>query len=156
MNRGLWNLWSFAYPIASSMKRQAKRTETGRIGRLECLEARLLLTPWDTNWQYGPPPGEQPPNPHPYDFSKFDDSCIIEVPDVGGVPVDAKVNGNSLKGKLQSGNITGTIKFKGNFANSQTPSDGDTFTGKVKVKITEPGSKPQRINLKVVGQHVTG
>lgn len=146
MHSTIETIWIWATQAAAIARRPAKR-----LGLSESLESRLLLTtPWDADWIYGPPADARPPQ----EFAKQGESCICECYELGFVGVNVTTESPKvLKGKVNSGNITGSIKLKGQFANNSTPSDGDTFTGKVKLTVKAPGSKPQKINLNVVGQH---
>ncbi len=122
---------------------------------VETLESRLLLSAWDTDWQYGPPPGAEPPGTAPpYDMHINEPGLsLIECPGEGNVPLNVKTKGNVLKGKARSGNIKGKVKLEGDFTDNRTPNDGDTFSGNVTFKIKTPGGGTITINMQVTGAH---
>lgn len=132
------------------------RRHVSALGRVEMLESRRLLSAWDTNWEYGPPPGAEPPGTSPpYDMHIDDDGLsTVEVPGEGNAPIlKPKIKGDSLKGKVKSGDIKGKINLQGNFADNQTPNDGDKFSGNITFKIRLPGGGTVTINMNVTGAH---
>lgn len=142
-------------PLARRMPAAANR-----VSSIEFLESRLLLSPWDTNWQYGPPPGAQPPPqplpepPYGCSFETSIDSNIAEVPGQGHVLLkNVKATSKTFKGTIDETSVHGKFNLKGHFQNSASPSDTDTFTGTLSFKVTEPGSKPQHYKLQIVGHH---
>lgn len=119
--------------------RRRNRGAAHGCGRVEGLEDRLLLTPFDGNWQWGPDPAISfPPDPPPYSWNINPEGVsIIECPEVGGLPITLKIKGDKIKGSGKSGDLKVKLKAVGGDSDNRTPNDGGDINGTLKFSGAE-------------------